>query len=101
MVPSGKLYLDDGAVNAIALSGKSLLPAGIIGIDGEFQREDTVRICNLHGQEIARGLVNYTSTELQKIRGHRSIEVTDLLGYDGDETVVHRDNLVMMRKGLR
>ncbi len=101
MVPSGKLYLDDGAVNAIALAGKSLLPAGIIGIDGEFQREDTVRICNLHGQEIARGLVNYTSKELQKIRGHRSAEVTQLLGYDGDETVVHRDNLVMMRKGLR
>ena len=101
MVPSGKLYLDDGAMNAIALAGKSLLPAGIIGIDGEFQREDTVRICNLHGQEIARGLVNYTSKELQKIRGHRSVEVTQLLGYDGDETVVHRDNLVMMRKGLR
>jgi glutamate 5-kinase len=101
MVPSGKLYLDDGAMNAIHHAGKSLLPAGIIGLDGDFQKEDTVRICNLHGQEIARGLVNYTSQELQKIRGHRSDEITTLLGYEGDETVVHRDNLVLMKKGLR
>jgi glutamate 5-kinase len=101
MVPAGKLYLDDGAMNAIHHAGKSLLPAGIIGLDGEFQKEDTVRICNLHGQEIARGLVNYTSQELQKIRGHRSDEITSLLGYEGDETVVHRDNLVLMKKGLR
>ncbi len=101
MVPAGKLYLDDGAMNAIHNAGKSLLPAGIIGLDGEFQKEDTVRICNLHGQEIARGMVNYTSKELQKIRGHRSDEITTLLGYEGDETVVHRDNLVLMKKGLR
>ncbi len=101
MVPAGKLYLDDGAMNAIHHAGKSLLPAGIIGLDGEFQKEDTVRICNLHGQEIARGLVNYTSQELQKIRGHRSDEIAVLLGYEGDETVVHRDNLVLMKKGLR
>lgn len=101
MVPAGKLYLDDGAMNAIHHAGKSLLPAGIMGIDGEFQKEDTVRICNLHGQEIARGLVNYTSQELQKIRGHQSDEIATLLGYDGDETVVHRDNLVLMKKGLR
>jgi glutamate 5-kinase len=101
MVPAGKLYLDDGAMNAIHHAGKSLLPAGIIGLDGEFQKEDTVRICNLHGQEIARGLVNYTSKELQKIRGHRSDEITKILGYEGDETVVHRDNLVLMKKGLR
>ena len=81
--------------------GRSLLGAGLIGLDGEFQREDTVRLCNIHGQEIARGLVNYSHTELQKIRGRRSDEISGILGYDGDETVVHRDNLVLMRKVLR
>ena len=101
MVPAGKLYLDDGAVEAVKNGGRSLLGAGLIGLDGEFQREDTVRLCNIHGQEIARGLVNYSHTELQKIRGRRSDEISGILGYDGDETVVHRDNLVLMRKALR
>ena len=101
MVPAGKLYLDDGAVDAVKNRGRSLLGAGLIGLDGEFHREDTVRICNIHGQEIARGLVNYTHKELQKIRGRRSDEISQILGYDGEETVVHRDNLVLMRKGLR
>ncbi len=101
MVPAGKVYLDDGAMNAIRNLGKSLLAAGIIGVDGEFQKEDTVRICNLHGQEIARGIANFTSQELQKIRGKRSEEIPVILGRESDETVVHRDNLVLMRKGLR
>jgi len=101
MVPAGQLYLDDGAVDAVKNGGRSLLAAGLIGLDGEFQREDTVRLCNIHGQEIARGLVNYAHTELQKIRGRRSDKISQILGYDGDETVVHRDNLVLVRKGLR
>ena len=101
MVPAGKLYLDDGAVEAVRDAGRSLLGAGLIGIEGEFHREDTVRLCNIHGQEIARGLVNYSHTELQKIRGRRSDEISQILGYDGEETVVHRDNLVLMRKALR
>ena len=91
MVPAGKLYLDDGAVDAVKNRGRSLLGAGLIGLDGEFHREDTVRICNIHGQEIARGLVNYTHKELQKIRGRRSDEISQILGYDGEETVVHRE----------
>lgn len=101
MVPAGKLYLDDGAVEAVRNGGRSFLGAGLMGLEGEFQREDTVRLCNIHGQEIARGLVNYTHTELQKIRGRRSDEISQILGYDGEETVVHRDNLVLMRKALR
>jgi glutamate 5-kinase len=101
MVPAGKLYLDDGAVEALKNRGRSLLSAGLIGFDGEFQKEDTVRLCNIHGQEIARGLVNYTHKELQKIRGKRSEEIPEILGYSGEDTVVHRDNLVLMRKGLR
>ncbi len=95
LVPAGKLYLDKGAVNAIQQSGKSLLAAGITEIEGEFQSHDAVQICDPLGQEVARGIVNYSSTELQKIRGHQSDEIPQILGYEGAETVVHRDNLVL------
>lgn len=95
LVPAGKLYLDEGAITAILQSGKSLLAAGIKAVEGEFDTQDTVQICDLNGNEIARGLVNYNSEELQKIRGHRSQEIPEILGYVGAETVIHRDNLVL------
>ncbi|MBP5975300.1 glutamate 5-kinase [Brasilonema sp. CT11] len=94
-VPAGKLYLDEGAVLAISGSGKSLLGAGITVVEGEFDTQDAVQLCDKNGHEIARGLVNYNSTELQKIRGRRSSEIAAILGYVGAETVVHRDNLVL------
>lgn len=96
LVPLGKLLLDDGAVRAIRKAGKSLLPAGIIGVEGSFDSHDPVKLCDRHGQEVARGLVNYSSTELAKIQGRRSDEIALVLGYAGDETVVHRDNLVLL-----
>jgi glutamate 5-kinase len=68
-------------------------------MDGEFEIEETVQLCNLHGQEIARGIVNYNCQDLEKIRGHRSDEIAEILGYSGEETVVHRDNLVLTRRG--
>ncbi len=95
VVPSGHLYLDPGAVRAIAQEGKSLLPAGIAEIEGEFQRQDAVLLCDRSGQEIARGLVNYNHRELKQIQGRRSKEIASILGYDGADTVVHRDNLVL------
>jgi glutamate 5-kinase len=95
LVPLGKLLLDDGAVNAITQQGKSLLAAGIHRIEGDFQAEDAVQLCTLRGEEIARGLVNYTRQELEKIQGHHSEEIAQILGYPGVETVVHRDNLVL------
>lgn len=95
LVPFGKLYLDEGAVNAIRNAGKSLLAAGIVQVDGDFESQNAVRLCDRTGQEIARGIVNYSSEELQKIRGHRSEEIPTILGYAGEETVVHRDNLVL------
>lgn len=94
-VPSGRLILDDGAVVAIVERGKSLLPAGITAVDGDFQSEDAVLLCNAAGEEVARGLVNYSSSELQRIQGQRSDALEALLGYPGAETVVHRDNLVL------
>jgi glutamate 5-kinase len=95
LVPVGKLFLDDGAVKAVIHQGKSLLAAGIRQIEGEFQAEDAVQLCRLSGEEIARGLVNYTSGELQKIQGYRSEDIPQILGYPGAETVVHRDNMVL------
>ncbi|NJO41289.1 MAG: glutamate 5-kinase [Cyanobacteria bacterium CRU_2_1] len=95
LVPAGKLYLDAGAVNAIRQAGKSLLAAGITEVEGEFQNQDAVQLCDRAGQEIARGLVNYNSTDLQKILGQHSDAIPKILGYAGAETVVHRDNLVL------
>ena len=96
LVPLGKLYLDGGAIRAVQQSGKSLLAAGIINIDGEFNSQDAVQLCDKEGREIGRGLVNYSSTELHKIRGHHSDTFSMLLGYEGLDTVVHRDNLVLL-----
>jgi glutamate 5-kinase len=95
LLPAGKLYLDQGAVKAICQAGKSLLAAGITEVEGEFQSQDAVQLCDQTGQEIARGIVNYSSIELQKIRGRRSDEIPEILGYAGEETIVHRDNLVL------
>ncbi|NJR67977.1 MAG: glutamate 5-kinase [Synechococcales cyanobacterium CRU_2_2] len=94
-LPSGRLFLDTGAVSAIAERGKSLLSAGIAALEGEFQSEDAVILCNAQGREIARGLVNYSSAELQLIRGQKSDQIESILGYVGAETVIHRDNLVL------
>lgn len=97
LVPAGKLFLDDGAVAAIVQGGKSLLAAGITGIEGNFHASESVLLCDRNGAEVARGLVNYSSNELQKIWGHQSDEIPAILGYPGAETVVHRDNLVVTK----
>ncbi|MBW4521507.1 MAG: glutamate 5-kinase [Scytolyngbya sp. HA4215-MV1] len=95
LVPAGKIYLDEGAVQAIRKLGKSLLAAGILAVEGEFHHQNAVLVCDRDGHEIARGLVNYNSQELQQIRGHQSEEIARILGYVGAETVIHRDNLVV------
>lgn len=100
LIPAGRIYLDEGAANAIRTGGKSLLPAGVTDVEGEFSVQDAVLLCDRNGQEIARGLVNYSDTDLRKICGHRSGDIPQLLGYDngqkkGAETVIHRDNLVL------
>ena len=87
--------MDAGAVIAISGGGKSLLAAGITLVEGEFRQDEAVQLCNNNGKEIARGLVNYSNSELEKIRGRRSSEIPEILGYQGAETVVHRDNLVL------
>jgi glutamate 5-kinase len=95
LIPKGNLYLDPGAVKAICDRGKSLLAAGITQLDGDFQQEDAVILCDENGNELARGLVNYNSSELVKILGCKSEAIPDILGHVGAETVIHRDNLVL------
>jgi glutamate 5-kinase len=95
LVPMGKLYLDSGAVKAICQGGKSLLPAGITAIEGDFSVADAVQLCDSQGKEIARGIVNYTSSEIEQIKGYHSEKIPLILGYEGSETVIHIDNLVI------
>ena len=95
LLPGGNLYLDGGAVEAICQGGKSLLAAGITKVEGNFTASEAVRLCNGEGKEIARGIVNYSSSEMERIKGMRSETIASILGYEGPETVVHRDNLVL------
>ena len=95
LVPAGTLYLDAGAVKAVTQKGKSLLPAGITAVEGDFSTSDAVKICDRQGNELGRGLVNYNSSEIEQIKGRHSTEIAKLLGYDSADTVVHRDNLVI------
>jgi glutamate 5-kinase len=98
LLPIGKLYLDAGAVIAVRDRGKSLLAAGITKVEGDFSSQDAVQICTPDGDELARGLVNYSSWELQQIQGLKSEKIPDVLGYESPETVVHRDNLVLSER---
>lgn len=92
--PEGRIYVDDGAVTALQ-RGKSLLPAGVGKIEGEFERGDAIVICDASGTEIARGLTAYSSGDAEKIKLHKSDEIEALLGYRGRDEIVHRDDLVM------
>jgi glutamate 5-kinase len=92
--PLGRLAVDAGAAEALR-RGKSLLPAGVIDVSGQFGRGDTVSV-QYEGIEIARGLVAYHASECVLIAGKRSSEIENLLGYVGREEVIHRDDLVVM-----
>lgn len=93
--PAGKLTLDAGAVRAVREQGKSLLPAGIRKVAGEFGAGGLVSLLDSEGAEVARGLVNYGSEELVRIRGHHSAEIEQVLGYKHYDEAIHRNNLVI------
>ena len=95
--PAGKVLVDAGAQRALVEKGTSLLPSGITGVEGRFERGRCVRICGPDGTEIARGLADYSSSEIQLIAGHKSAEIEQLLGYRYGDDVVHRDNLVLIK----
>jgi glutamate 5-kinase len=92
--PVGLLTVDDGAAAALQ-RGKSLLPAGIVGVEGEFERGDAVVVRARRGTEAARGLTAYSSGDIRRIAGHKSGEIAAILGYRGRDEVIHRDDLVL------
>ncbi|MCM2448797.1 glutamate 5-kinase [Agrobacterium vitis] len=92
--PAGILSVDAGAETALR-AGKSLLPAGVREVSGQFHRGDTISVIGLEGREIARGLAGYDADEARRIAGHKSAEIEALLGYAGRSAMIHRDDLVM------
>ncbi|TPE51516.1 glutamate 5-kinase [Amaricoccus solimangrovi] len=94
MKPRGRLTIDAGALDAL-MRGKSLLPAGVRGIDGEFLRGDPVEIAGPDGDVVAKALAGYDSTEARLIMGHRSHRIAELLGHPGRAALVHRDDMAL------
>lgn len=93
---SGKVTLDAGAVKALLQDGKSLLPIGVVAVDGSFERGDVVACIDTQGKEIARGLVNYNAVETARILRQPSSEIAKILGYVDEAELMHRDNLVLL-----
>lgn len=93
--PRGSLILDPGACEAIQNRGRSLLAIGILDVRGEFDRGDVVVVCDPEGRELARGLTNYSSQELQKIKGLRTHQIAQVLGQCPYDEVIHRNNMVL------
>ena len=91
----GQIQVDAGARKALVEGGKSLLAAGIVGVSGDFEEGDVVRVVDEAGNELARGLVNYGAAELAKICGRTTQEIQGILGYKYFDEVIHRDNLVI------
>lgn len=94
VAPAGSVTVDAGAAAALA-KGKSLLPAGIVAVSGEFDRGDAIRVLDAAGRELARGLSAYSAADARAIKGRKSAEIAELLGYRGRDELIHRDDLAM------
>ncbi len=92
----GSIQIDEGAVRALVHGGKSLLPSGIVSLSGSFEAGDAVYCVDVNGNRIAKGLTNYSSLEIEKIRGKKTSEIEGILGYRYSDEVIHRDNLVLL-----
>jgi glutamate 5-kinase len=92
--PNGALTVDAGASKAL-MGGRSLLPAGVTSVEGEFERGDAVRVLSPDGREVARGLSAYSAADARRIMRHKSGEIEALLGYRGRDEMIHRDDLVL------
>lgn len=89
----GQVKVDDGAEQALVGRGKSLLPSGIVAVEGEFERGTVVGVLAPDGKEIARGLANYSADEIRRIAGKKSGDIEKILGAKDYDEVIHRDNL--------
>ena len=94
--PQGRIIVDDGAKKAILQKGRSLLPSGVLAAEGKFSLGDPVVLVDPHKQEFAKGLCNYGSVEINKIKGLKTTEVEKKLGYKYSDEIVHRDDLVVL-----
>ncbi|MFH0772233.1 MAG: glutamate 5-kinase [Candidatus Omnitrophota bacterium] len=94
--PRGSIMVDSGATQALSAGDKSLLPSGIIGAEGEFDAGDIILIKEARKKVFARGLTNYSSREIEKIKGLKSKEIQTKLGYKYYDEVIHKDNLVII-----
>jgi glutamate 5-kinase len=92
---AGQLHLDSGAIAALK-AGKSLLPIGVTSVTGDFERGAVVACLTPEGEEIARGLTNYASSEARRIARMPSQEIETLLGYVDEDELIHRDNLILL-----
>ena len=91
----GELVLDDGAVKVLKEAGRSLLPIGVVRVTGQFRRGDIITCIAADGREVARGLVNYNSSEAAKIAGKPSEQIESILGYGFEPEMIHRDNIAL------
>lgn len=94
----GRLILDDGAKRALLEEGKSLLPSGIVGVEGDFGIGDPVTCVDMEGIAVAKGLVNYSASEIRKIMGIKSSKIEQILGYKDYDEIIHRDNLAVSKQ---
>ena len=92
---NGKIYIDDGAAKALN-NGKSLLPAGISKVDGDFIKGDNILILSEDGKTLARGLTSFSSKEINKIKGLKSDQIENILGYSSKSEIIHRDDMVKL-----
>jgi glutamate 5-kinase len=94
----GAIVIDDGAERALS-SGRSLLPAGVVSVDGRFDRGDVVIVRARSGRELARGLIAYNTEEARQLAGRRTVEIEGILGYRGRDEMIHRDDLALTGLG--
>ena len=94
---AGTIVVDEGAERVLIESGRSLLPVGVLSFSGEFKRGALVSCRNHQDKEIARGLINYSAQELAKLKGQASERILELLGYVGEDELIHRDNLFIVK----
>jgi glutamate 5-kinase len=94
--PAGAIVIDDGAKRAVVERGKSLLPAGVVAVEGAFDFGNAVRILGADRREFARGLVNYAARDLDRVKGMKTAEIRQLVGDNFYEEVIHRDDLVLL-----
>jgi glutamate 5-kinase len=95
----GRIVVDAGAKEALIRNGKSLLPSGIVSVDGRFEGGEVISLCDIDGAEFARGVTNYDAEQVKQIKGIRSDQIKETLGAKPFDEVVHRDNLVILDKG--